>query len=113
MLLQLVNMFFSPDVSNICTYRYGNPNASDADMLRALESSKLARQVASWDTGMETLVGERGLKLSGGEKQRVAIARGACWGKWFLYSFFLLLFLLLILKVKVGREVSCVCSLSL
>ncbi|WP_281557293.1 ABC transporter ATP-binding protein/permease [Thalassomonas sp. RHCl1] len=55
--------------------RYGNPEASDSDVYKAIELAHLSAFVASLPEGVDTLVGERGLKLSGGEKQRVAIAR--------------------------------------
>ena len=55
--------------------RYGNPEANEADVYKAIELAHLGDFVASLPEGVETLVGERGLKLSGGEKQRVAIAR--------------------------------------
>ncbi|REL27148.1 ABC transporter ATP-binding protein/permease [Thalassotalea euphylliae] len=54
---------------------YGNPEASVADVRQAIELAHLDRFIASLPEGEETMVGERGLKLSGGEKQRVAIAR--------------------------------------
>lgn len=54
---------------------YGNFAATDADILRAIRLAELDRLVADLPSGLETMVGERGLKLSGGEKQRVAIAR--------------------------------------
>lgn len=55
--------------------RYGRPDASDADVRAAADAAHLTRFIASLPEGMQTRVGERGLKLSGGEKQRVAIAR--------------------------------------
>lgn len=55
--------------------RYGNPDASDQDIERAAEDAAIGGFIRSLPKGYETIVGERGLKLSGGEKQRVAIAR--------------------------------------
>jgi len=54
---------------------YGRPDASEEDLQRALRMAHLEDFVARLPEGLETRVGERGLKLSGGEKQRVAIAR--------------------------------------
>ncbi|HET7922373.1 MAG TPA: ABC transporter ATP-binding protein/permease [Gammaproteobacteria bacterium] len=54
---------------------YGRPDAGHAEIERAAELAHLKPFVASLPQGYDTLVGERGLKLSGGEKQRVAIAR--------------------------------------
>lgn len=55
--------------------RYGRPGASDEDVKRAIQMAHLKEFVESLPKGYDTQVGERGLKLSGGEKQRVAIAR--------------------------------------
>lgn len=55
--------------------RYGNPNASDDALWRAIKHASLEGFIKSLPNGLETQVGERGLKLSGGEKQRIAIAR--------------------------------------
>jgi len=55
--------------------RYGNPTASDADVEEAIGLAHLDNFISQLPEGRDTLVGERGLKLSGGEKQRVAIAR--------------------------------------
>ncbi|SHO62453.1 ATP-binding cassette, subfamily B [Pseudoxanthobacter soli DSM 19599] len=55
--------------------RYGRPSAGDAEVAEAAASAQIADFVASLPQGYATEVGERGLKLSGGEKQRVAIAR--------------------------------------
>jgi ATP-binding cassette subfamily B protein len=55
--------------------RYGNPQASDADVYQALQLAHLKAFVDQLPEGVHSMVGERGLKLSGGEKQRVAIAR--------------------------------------
>ncbi|MGE5625235.1 MAG: ABCB family ABC transporter ATP-binding protein/permease [Bacillota bacterium] len=54
---------------------YGRPEASQAEVEKAAELAHLRQFIASLPQGYKTLVGERGLKLSGGEKQRVAIAR--------------------------------------
>ncbi|XOZ32682.1 ABCB family ABC transporter ATP-binding protein/permease [Halomonadaceae bacterium KBTZ08] len=54
---------------------YGCPEADEQALQRALRMAHLEDFVASLPEGLETRVGERGLKLSGGEKQRVAIAR--------------------------------------
>jgi len=55
--------------------RYGRPDASDDEVLEAARMAHLENFIAALPDGLETKVGERGLKLSGGEKQRVAIAR--------------------------------------
>jgi ATP-binding cassette, subfamily B, heavy metal transporter len=55
--------------------RYGRPNASDAEVQQAISLAHLQAFIQSLPDGVNTQVGERGLKLSGGEKQRVAIAR--------------------------------------
>lgn len=55
--------------------RYGRPDASEADIDQAIALAHLQHFIASLPQGDTTLVGERGLKVSGGEKQRIAIAR--------------------------------------
>ena len=54
---------------------YGRPEASFAEIEAAARAAKIDAFIASLPDGYETAVGERGLKLSGGEKQRVGIAR--------------------------------------
>lgn len=55
--------------------RYGNPDASDEQVESAAQTASIHDFIVSLPQGYDTKVGERGLKLSGGEKQRVAIAR--------------------------------------
>jgi ABC-type transport system involved in Fe-S cluster assembly fused permease/ATPase subunit len=55
--------------------RYGKPEASDQEVYNAIRMAHLEAFIQQLPDGADTLVGERGLKLSGGEKQRVAIAR--------------------------------------
>ena len=55
--------------------RYGRPSATDSDIQQAVNAAHLAEFVERLPDGLNTLVGERGLKISGGERQRVAIAR--------------------------------------
>jgi ATP-binding cassette subfamily B protein len=55
--------------------RYGRWDASDAEVEEAAQLAQIDRFIKASPKGYETQVGERGLKLSGGEKQRVAIAR--------------------------------------
>ena len=55
--------------------RYGDPSASDEAVEQAISMAYLDDFIAELPEGVSTQVGERGLKLSGGEKQRVAIAR--------------------------------------
>ena len=54
---------------------YGRLGASEADILDAARRAQLEAMVAALPDGLDTLVGERGVKLSGGQKQRLAIAR--------------------------------------
>ena len=54
---------------------YGRPGANRAEVEEAAKSAHIHHFIASTPKGYDTMVGERGLKLSGGEKQRVAIAR--------------------------------------
>ena len=55
--------------------RYGSPDASDAELVAAARAAAIHDHIAGLPDGYETVVGERGYKLSGGEKQRIAIAR--------------------------------------
>ncbi len=55
--------------------RYGRVDATDEEVMEAAELAQIADFIRSLPDGLKTMVGERGLKLSGGEKQRVAIAR--------------------------------------
>ncbi|MEN0001335.1 MAG: ABC transporter ATP-binding protein/permease, partial [Pseudomonadota bacterium] len=55
--------------------RYGRPEATDEEVQNAAEMAQIGDFIRSLPQGFDTMVGERGLKLSGGEKQRVAIAR--------------------------------------
>lgn len=54
---------------------YANPDASDKDMLEAAKKANIYDFISNSPHGLDTLVGNRGLKLSGGEKQRLSIAR--------------------------------------
>ncbi|OTA66750.1 ABC transporter-like protein [Hypoxylon sp. EC38] len=55
--------------------RYANQNATDAEIIAACQAASIHDRIMSFPDGYNTKVGERGLRLSGGEKQRVAIAR--------------------------------------
>lgn len=55
--------------------RYGRPDATEAEIEEAARMAQISDFIARLPKGFDTMVGERGLKLSGGEKQRVAIAR--------------------------------------
>ncbi len=55
--------------------RYGRPSATDEELFAAAEIAQIGHFIQTLPDGFQTKVGERGLKLSGGEKQRVAIAR--------------------------------------
>ena len=54
---------------------YGSKNANDKELINALESANLYDLVSNLDDGVNTIIGENGIKLSGGEKQRLSIAR--------------------------------------
>lgn len=54
---------------------YGKPDATDEEIYDALEKAQLKDLVDSYVKGLDTVVGERGVKLSGGQKQRISIAR--------------------------------------
>ncbi len=54
---------------------FAKPDATDEEIARALAAAQIADLVASLPMGLSTVVGERGYRLSGGEKQRVALAR--------------------------------------
>jgi ATP-binding cassette subfamily B protein len=55
--------------------RYGRPTATDEEVEQAIEAAFLGDVIERLPDGLESVVGERGLKLSGGERQRVSIAR--------------------------------------
>ena len=55
--------------------RYGRPDATDDELIAACQAASIHDHIASLPEGYDTVVGERGYKLSGGEKQRIAIAR--------------------------------------
>ena len=55
--------------------RYARPDATDAEVVAAARSARIHDTIAALTDGYDTVVGERGYRLSGGEKQRIAIAR--------------------------------------
>lgn len=55
--------------------RYARPGATDAEMVEACEAAQIHEVIAALPNGYDTIVGERGYRLSGGEKQRLSIAR--------------------------------------
>ncbi len=65
-------LFNSTILENV---RYGRPGATDDEVKEAIKLAHLQSFIGQLPNGYQTQVGERGLKLSGGEKQRVAIAR--------------------------------------
>lgn len=54
---------------------YGKPNASDNEIIEATKKANAWEFIAQLPEGLDTIVGERGVKLSGGQRQRIAIAR--------------------------------------
>jgi ABC-type multidrug transport system fused ATPase/permease subunit len=54
---------------------YGKPDATEKEILEAAEQANALEFIQSFPDGLDTLVGERGIKLSGGQRQRIAIAR--------------------------------------
>jgi ATP-binding cassette subfamily B protein len=69
---QDVSLFHRPVIENI---RYGRPRASDDDVLKAARAARCLEFIEALPQGMDTIVGDRGVKLSGGQRQRIAIAR--------------------------------------
>jgi ATP-binding cassette subfamily B multidrug efflux pump len=55
--------------------RYGNPDASDEEVVEAAKIAQAHEFIMSFPEGYDTMVGQRGVNLSGGQKQRIAIAR--------------------------------------
>jgi len=66
-------VIFSGSVTD--NVRYGNPNASDADVRAACDAAHVTEFASALPNGFDTELGERGVRLSGGQRQRVAIAR--------------------------------------
>jgi ATP-binding cassette, subfamily B, bacterial len=69
---QDAHMFHDTILANLA---YANPDASEADIVRACQAAQIWDLVQALPDGLNTMVGDRGYRLSGGEKQRLAIAR--------------------------------------
>jgi len=54
---------------------FGRPDATEADLLAAVEAAHVSEFADQFEKGLDTIIGERGVKLSGGQRQRVSIAR--------------------------------------
>jgi ABC-type multidrug transport system fused ATPase/permease subunit len=54
---------------------YGNPSANEEELLAAAQAANAVEFIEQMPDGLDTLIGERGVKLSGGQRQRIAIAR--------------------------------------
>lgn len=65
-------LFSGSVIDNI---RYGNPAATDADVIKSAQAANAHEFIEKLPQGYQSVVGERGVKLSGGQKQRIAIAR--------------------------------------
>jgi ABC-type transport system involved in cytochrome bd biosynthesis fused ATPase/permease subunit len=72
MLTQRAHIFDTSIADNV---RIGNPAASDADVARVLDAAQLSSWVDSLPEGPHTMVGSFGMAISGGERQRIALAR--------------------------------------
>lgn len=72
MIPQRAHLFSGTVASNL---RYGDPEASDAELWRALEVAQAADFVRAMPDGLETTIGQGGSTVSGGQRQRLAIAR--------------------------------------
>src|SRR2546430_11111587 len=72
MVSQDAHLFHDTVASNL---RYARPEATDADLVAACRAARIHHVIAAMPDGYDTVVGERGYRLSGGEKQRLAIAR--------------------------------------
>jgi ATP-binding cassette, subfamily B, bacterial len=72
MVTQDAHMFHDTIRANLL---YAKPGASDGELVEAMRAAQILRLVESLPDGLDTLVGDRGYRLSGGEKQRLAIAR--------------------------------------
>jgi ATP-binding cassette subfamily B protein len=72
MVTQDAHMFHDTIRANLC---YAKPEATEAELFDALAGAQILSLVESLPKGLDTLVGDRGYRLSGGEKQRMAIAR--------------------------------------
>ncbi|HEY7090003.1 MAG TPA: ATP-binding cassette domain-containing protein, partial [Tepidisphaeraceae bacterium] len=70
--LQEPYLFHGTIADNI---RYGNPAASESDIIRAAKAANAHDFIVGFPDGYDTMVGERGQSLSGGERQRISIAR--------------------------------------
>jgi ATP-binding cassette subfamily B protein len=69
---QDAHMFHDTIQANL---RYAKPDATEVEMIAALEAAQIWPLVSSLPDGLDTVVGDRGHRLSGGERQRLAIAR--------------------------------------
>jgi ATP-binding cassette, subfamily B, bacterial len=72
MVMQDPHLFHDTIRANL---RYARPDATDAELVEACRAARIHDLIASLPDGYDTLVGERGYRMSGGEKQRLAIAR--------------------------------------
>ena len=72
MVSQDAHLFHDTVANNL---RYARPGATDAELVQACRGARIHDVIASMPDGYATVVGERGYRLSGGEKQRLAIAR--------------------------------------
>ncbi len=72
MVTQEAHLFHETIAENL---RYAKPEATDDELWSALEAAQIEPLVRSLPDGLDTMVGDRGYRFSGGEKQRVAIAR--------------------------------------
>lgn len=72
MVTQEAHLFHDTIRANLA---YARPDASEEEMLAALDAARILPLVAALPAGLDTIVGDRGHRLSGGEKQRFAIAR--------------------------------------
>jgi ATP-binding cassette subfamily B protein len=69
---QDISLFCRSVIENI---RYGKPDASDQEVREAAAAARCGDFIEALPNGLQTIVGERGVKLSGGQRQRIAIAR--------------------------------------